>query len=597
MKNQIKKPQATLSLTTTLTIAFFVLGAVVLLISSSLQLFFSVQIQQESIANEQQLIAQDAAKTVSSFIQEKFSVLETTVWLANPAVASPEEQKQLITNLSGLQPAFRQLVLLDSQRQVLQHISRLPQIKSESFIDRIEPDLLVQVKQGNRYISSVYVDQVTSEPLVIMAIPVTDALGDFQGTLVAEVNLKFMWDLVDQLKVGETGQAYVVDKNGNLLAFSDTARVLRGENVSHLKEVGEFIGSSAPINETGTSISSGIEGATIVGTYASLGTPDWAIVTELPVREAYQAVIRGVALSAGVMVVMATLAGLTGAYVARRLSAPLLALTKTASQIAGGEIDLQAKPEGPTEAIDLAQAFNTMTTRLRELIVGLQGRTRALETSAEVSRRLSTILDQEHLVAEVVQQMQSAFDYYHVHIYLIDETTRDLVMAGGTGTAGQTMLADGHKIPWGKGLTGRAAATTDAVLVPDVSQEEGWLPNPLLPETKSEVAVPITVGERVLGVLDVQHNTVGGLDETDVNLLQSVTGQVAIALQNARLFAQARERAGQEALVNRIAQQIQRTTTIESTLQAAVQELGRALGAQRASVQLEPTADGDHPRQ
>ncbi|MFL7795206.1 MAG: cache domain-containing protein [Anaerolineae bacterium] len=597
MKNQIKKPQATLSLTTTLAIAFFVLGAVVLLISSSLQLFFSVQIQQESIANEQQLIAQDAAKTVSSFIQEKFSVLETTVWLVNPTVVSPEEQKPYVANLLGLQPAFRQLALLDSQGQVLVHISRLSQAMSESFIGRIEPDLLAQIKQENRYISSVYVDEATSEPLIIIAVPMIDALGDFQGTLVAEVNLKFMWDLVDQLKVGETGQAYVVDKKGNLLAFSDTARVLRGENVSHLKEVGEFIGSSAPIDETGTSISSGIEGATIVGTYASLGTPDWAIVTELPVREAYQAVIRGVALSAGVMVVMATLAGLTGAYVARRLSAPLLALTKTASQIAGGEIDLQAKPEGPTEAIDLAQAFNTMTTRLREVIVGLQGRARALETSAEVSRRLSTILDQEHLVTEVVQQMQTAFDYYHVHIYLIDETTQDLVMAGGTGTAGQRMQADGHRIPWGKGLTGRAAATNDVVLVPDVSQEEGWLPNPLLPETKSEVAVPITVGERVLGVLDVQHNVTGGLGETDVGLLQSVAGQVAVALQNARVFAQARERAGQEALVNRIAQQIQRTTTIESTLQAAARELGRALGAQRASVQLEPTVDGDYPRQ
>jgi GAF domain-containing protein len=227
-----------------------------------------------------------------------------------------------------------------------------------------------------------------------------------------------------------------------------------------------------------------------------------------------------------------------------------------------------------------------MTIRLRELIAGLEGRTRALETSTQVSRRLSTILDQEQLVTEVVQQVQTAFGYYHAHIYLIDEASQDLVMAGGTGQAGQMMLASGHRIPWGKGLTGRAAATNSLVLVPDVSQEKGWLPNPLLPETKSEVAAPIAMGERVLGVLDVQHNVIGGLDEADADLLQSIAGQVAIALQNIRLFVEAQQRAEHQTLVNLIAQRIQNTTTVEDALQVAVRELGRAVEAGETSVRL-----------
>jgi GAF domain-containing protein/HAMP domain-containing protein len=305
------------------------------------------------------------------------------------------------------------------------------------------------------------------------------------------------------------------------------------------------------------------------------------------------------------MVVVAILAGLMGAYIARRLAAPLLGLTETATRIAGGEMGLQAAPEGPAEVVRLAQAFNHMTEQLRDFIRSLEARSRALETSAKVSRRLSTILDPQQLVAAVVEQVQAAFGYYHAHIYLIDEASGDpstgswqaLAMAGGTGAAGREMLARGHKIPRGKGLVGRAAETKALVLVPDVAQEEGWLPNPLLPDTKSEIAVPIIAGERVLGVLDVQHNVSGGLGESDADLLASIAGQVAIALQNTRLFAEAQRKAARETRLNLITQRIQSATSVESALQIAVRELGQALDAPETSVRLGAAARPGNGRQ
>jgi GAF domain-containing protein len=213
-------------------------------------------------------------------------------------------------------------------------------------------------------------------------------------------------------------------------------------------------------------------------------------------------------------------------------------------------------------------------------------RTRALSTSAEVSRRLAAILDPRQLANEVVNEVRNAFDYYYAQIYLLDGAGENLVIAGGTGEAGAAMLDRGHSLPRGRGLVGRAADTNTSVLVPDVSQEDGWLPNELLPETKAEAAVPISVGNLVLGVLDVQHNRVNGLTPEDVILLESLAGQVAISLQNARSYEQSRAQAELESLVNVIGQKIQRTTSVEETLQTAVREIGLALGAARVSANL-----------
>jgi GAF domain-containing protein len=221
-------------------------------------------------------------------------------------------------------------------------------------------------------------------------------------------------------------------------------------------------------------------------------------------------------------------------------------------------------------------------------------RTKALATSTEVSRRLSTILNEKQLVIEVVEQVKAAFDYYHVHIYMMDKTSGDLIMAGGTGDAGATMLESGHKIPRGRGLVGRAAQNNIPVLVSDTSQDPSWLPNPLLPETRSEVAVPIATADEVLGVLDVQQNEVGGLKQEDVDLLQSLANQVAIALLNARSYVDIQQRADREARITSIGLKIKSTTSIEAALKATVRELGRTLDANDIQAILEAPGLAQH---
>lgn len=304
---------------------------------------------------------------------------------------------------------------------------------------------------------------------------------------------------------------------------------------------------------------------------------------------------RGIIIQLIVSLLITSLAG--GAAILVILN-PIIQLSNFASRLDSGELEEQFDTtdlEG--ELAVLAKNLNNLAVRVRGSIATLEQlvaeQTRALRASTEVSRRLSTILNERQLVIEVVEQVKAAFDYYHAHIYLTDEVTGDLIMAGGTGDAGAAMLGAGHKISRGKGLVGRAAETNMPVLVSDTEKDPDWLPNPLLPETASEAAVPIATADHVLGVLDVQHNKTDGLKHEDVDLLQSLANQIAIALLNARSYAEAQQRAERETRVTSILQKIQGTTTVEGALQVAARELGRTLNLNEIRIILEAPSWAD----
>jgi len=174
-----------------------------------------------------------------------------------------------------------------------------------------------------------------------------------------------------------------------------------------------------------------------------------------------------------------------------------------------------------------------------------------LQTIQEVTGRISAILDPDELLSQVTEVLSRRFDYYHVHIFLVDETGEYLVARAGSGEIGQRIVAKGLHLRIGmQGICGQAAGAGQTIIVSDVRADPRYRPHLLLPETRSEIAVPTRLGDRVVGLLDVQSHLVGGFDEADRFVLETLADQIAIGVENARLYQTAQERAGQLAAVN-----------------------------------------------
>ena len=155
--------------------------------------------------------------------------------------------------------------------------------------------------------------------------------------------------------------------------------------------------------------------------------------------------------------------------------------------------------------------------------------------STQVAQDIAAASSLKDLYQRVVTQVQEQFIYYHVQLLRYDAGQNALVLATGYGETGAKMLAAGHRMPMGVGLIGLAGAQGQTVLRPRLQNDPDWRPNPLLPATRGEIAVPIKLGGRLLGVLDVQSSEVDSLTQDDQLLLEGLCGQIAIAIENTRL--------------------------------------------------------------
>jgi len=202
----------------------------------------------------------------------------------------------------------------------------------------------------------------------------------------------------------------------------------------------------------------------------------------------------------------------------------------------------------PTD-ISLAQTITNQAASAianAQLFADIKRRAAQLQTIQEVTGHISAILDPEALLIQVPDLLTERFGYYHVHIFLVDESGEYLIARGGSGAAGRELVVSGMRLKIGEeGLCGWVAASGESVVVGDVTTDPRYLSHPLLAETRSEITVPMKLGGQVMGLLDVQSNRQYAFDDTDRFLLETLADQIAIALENARLYRALEERAQQ----------------------------------------------------
>ena len=233
-------------------------------------------------------------------------------------------------------------------------------------------------------------------------------------------------------------------------------------------------------------------------------------------------------------------------FVAKAVSDPIYDLIKTFNKIEQGDLTQRAPVSGTDELGIVTMHFNRMVARLETLQNSLEQqvaeRTKQLAATNEVGRVASSSLDPELLLAKVVPLMAEEFGYYFAAIYLLDPSGKWAELKEATGEAGRVLKQNHHRLEVaGKNMVGTAIREQSPRIAQIASQEKQRFENPLLPYTRSEVALPLMVGDRVLGALNVQSTRESDFNPQVIETMQNMAGQIAITLENARLFQEAQQ--------------------------------------------------------
>ena len=237
------------------------------------------------------------------------------------------------------------------------------------------------------------------------------------------------------------------------------------------------------------------------------------------------------------------ISGLFSLFAAQFLTRPINSLTEVASRIAAGDLHARAVVQTEDEIGSLAQTFNSMVTQLETSVNTLETRvaerTHNLELAAKVGRTISQVQALDVMLSEAVELIRNQFDLNYVQVYLANPSQTELILQAGTGHVGEQLLLLSHRLPLNnRSLNGRAAAEKHPIVILDTTTSASFKPNPLLPNIRSEMAVPLLVGDRVVGVLDMQSERPGSLTEETLSAFEALAGQLSIAIQNASLLAE-----------------------------------------------------------
>jgi signal transduction histidine kinase len=544
-------------------VLFAALVSGALLASGAIEIYFSYQETTEGLVRLQREKALAAATRIELFVRE---IERQLGWTTHPLLASGpaalDQRRVDYFRLLRQVPPITELSLLDPTGREQLRVSRLAMDVVGSNVDFSSDPRFTQARGGRTYFSPVYFRK-ESEPYMTVAMSGSGGAG----VTAAEVNLKFIWDVVSQIKVGRAGLAYVVDARGQLIAHPDISLVLKKTDLSGLDQVrAAGVGAPAARPRETAAIARDLDGRRVLAASAPVPALGWSVLAEQPLTEAFEPV-RASLVRAGLLVVAGVgLSVLASLVLARRMVRPIQTLQQGAARIGAGDLGHQLDVRTGDELEALAGEFNRMAGALRESYAGLERKVE--ERTAE----LTETLQQQTATGEVLRVISSSpTDLRPVYAAILGNVTRlceaniaalftydgaVLTAAAYHGMSAEFAehLGRSQPRPSHETSTRLAALERRTVHVPDLLGDPAFAPTPLAlyqrENVRTVLSVPMIREDTLVGVITTWRREVRPFSDKQTALLQTFADQAVIAIENVRLFQEIQDKTRQLEVAN-----------------------------------------------
>jgi signal transduction histidine kinase/HAMP domain-containing protein len=543
------------------------LVTIALLASGAITVYFSYQENKSALASLQHEKALAAASRIEQYIQR---IEQQLAYAALPQLDASDVELRRIEFLKLLRqaPEVTDVAQIDATGHEQIAVSRLGMDSVSSDKDRSQEPAFQNAKRGQSWFGPVYFRKET-EPYMTIAIR---SGGDKGPVTVADVNLKFIWDVVSRIKIGDKGKAYVVDGNGFLIADPDIGLVLRKTNLSNLAHVKA---ASAKQNPSELAmLSTDIAGTSVLTSAAPIETLNWKVFVEQPVAEVYEKLNASI-LRTGLLLLAGLVISSIGAMaLARGMVRPIRTLDEGARRIGEGDLDQKIEVRTGDELEALADRFNRMSAQLRESYAGLERkveeRTSELKNSLEQQTAISEILrvisasptDVQPVLDAVAERAAYLCDSPYARVLLVDddhlrpaaiysrEDPRSAHSVQPTQPVQPTALKRSS-------INGRAVLDRETIHIADVlplfdSEYPDARQNAVPAGIRAALAVPLVREDIAYGSIFIFRRQPGLFSPDQVALLQTFARQAAIAIDNVRLFNETREALDQQTAISEI---------------------------------------------
>lgn len=436
--------------------------------------------------------------------------------------------------LGGEEEAYNEMLVLDTEGNVV--ISTIPEREGVSFRRQafFEQGIL------KPYIGFAEEPSFGDENLMVAA-PLFDATGaDINGVLVLRSNPATIKTIVENTSGFSEAETYLVNVH-----FGPVTKTRTPVKIVNTRAALDAIRK----NVTGDkAIYTNYTGQQVLGYYTWFEPMQLAVIAEVPVSFVASNSLRSLAGSAILALFVVAVAILAVVISARTITDPIKTLAQTTESFAAGKLSTRAMVDRKDEIGALAQAYNQMAAQLQEMITkleqrvsdrtkDLEGQTLRLRVAAEIARDAATAHSLHELLDQTALLICNRFSFYHAGIFLLDNDKEYAILVASPTEAGKRMIANHHRLRVGEiGIVGRVAATGEPRVTLNTGADAIYFNNPYLPNTRSEMALPLKVQNNVIGVLDVQSEQEMAFNEDDIAIIQVLADQLAIAIERARLL-------------------------------------------------------------